>query len=76
MMHGDERFAIPLVSFKYFQASLIDGTPMSHTEIWALDGAQIFPDGSVKLVPQEGLPDGLLVSNLRFLKASPTYRWS
>jgi hypothetical protein len=76
MKHGDEVFAIPLVSFKDFQASLIDGTPMARTEIWALDGAQIFPDGSVKLAQQEGFPDGLLVSNLRLLKASPTYRWS
>jgi hypothetical protein len=74
--HGDKLFAIPLVSFKDFQASLIDGTPLARTEIWALNGARIFPDGSVKLLPQEGLPKGLLVSNLRFLKAIPTYRWS
>jgi hypothetical protein len=58
MRQSDEVFAIPLVSFKDFQASLIDGTPMARTEIWALDGAQIFPDGSVKLAPQEGLPMG------------------
>jgi hypothetical protein len=74
--HGDEVFAIPLISFKDFQASLIDGTPMARMAIWALDGAQIFPDGSVKLAPQESFPNGLLVSNLRLLKASPTYRWS
>jgi hypothetical protein len=55
---------------------LIDGTPLARTEIWALDGARIFPDGSVKLIPQEGLPSGLLVSSLRFLKATPVYRWS
>lgn len=76
MKHGDEVFAIELVSFKDFQASLIDGTPLARTEIWALDHARIFPDGSVKLVPQVAFPDGLLLSNLCFLKASPTYNWS
>jgi hypothetical protein len=76
MKHGDEVLAIPLGSFTGFQASLIAGTPMARMEIWALDGARIFPDGAVKLVPQEGFPAGLLLSNLRFLKASPTYHWS
>ncbi|MBN9149787.1 MULTISPECIES: hypothetical protein [unclassified Nitrobacter] len=76
MKHGDEVFVIPLVSFKDFQASLIDGTPMAQTEILALDGAQIFLDGSVKLSPQEGLPEGLVLKNIRLRKSGPSYRWS
>jgi hypothetical protein len=73
---GTEVFAIPLAPFGSFDASLLDGTPIARTEIWILHGAQILSDRSVKLRPQEGFSDGVLVTNLRFSRAISSYDWS